>query len=205
MSNPKDTKKEILDLAENLLLDRGYNGFSYKDISVALGIKTASIHYHYPRKTDLGVEIVERAVKRFDKWAQSIESGNPDYSIRLEAFCLTFTTFTSKDQVCLGGALQTDYKTLPEDLQKKSCEFVSCVFLWLDQLLKDGREAGAFRFPGEAGDQAVLILAALQGSVQMDRVSAKTSYPSAMRQILLSVSPGRQAKQSTVNRSNRDC
>ena len=30
-----DTKKQILDIAEDLLLDRGYNGFSYKDISAA--------------------------------------------------------------------------------------------------------------------------------------------------------------------------
>lgn len=194
MADPKDTKKQILDLAENLLLDRGYNGFSYKDLSEALGIKTASIHYHYPRKTDLGVEIVDRAIKRFGKWAQSLEDRRLDYPGRLEAFCRSFTLFASKDQVCLGGALQTDYKTLPEEMQKKSCEFVSCPLNWLNQLLKNGREAGAFRFPGEARDQAVMIIAALQGSVQMDRVSAKTSYPAAMRQIILSVCPDRKAK-----------
>jgi len=56
-----DTKNKIMDLAENLLLSRGYNGFSYKDISLALGIKNATVHYHYPAKKDLGVAVIRRA------------------------------------------------------------------------------------------------------------------------------------------------
>lgn len=171
------------------MLVRGYNGFSYKDISAALGIKTASIHYHYPRKTDLGVEIVQRAIKRFNKWAQSLDSRNLGCSRKLDEFCLIFKGFASRRQVCLGGALQTDFKTLPEEMQQKSCELASCLLQWLERILKEGRDTGAFRFSGEARDQAVLIMSSLQGSVQMDRVTAGSSYPSAVRQITLSVSP----------------
>jgi AcrR family transcriptional regulator len=189
MMDTRDTRKQILDLAEDLLLDRGYNGFSYKDISVALGIKTASIHYHYPRKTDLGVEIVQRAIKRFNKWAQLLDNRNLGCSRKLDEFCLLFKGFTSRQQVCLGGALQTDFKTLPEEIQQKSCELTSSFLRWLEQLLKEGRDTGAFLFRGEARDQAVLIMSSLQGSVQMDRVTAKSSYRSAVRQITLSISP----------------
>ena len=54
------TKRRILDLAENLLQRLGYNGFSYQHLSKELGIKNAAIHYHFPTKEELGVEIIER-------------------------------------------------------------------------------------------------------------------------------------------------
>jgi len=189
MTDIRDTKKQILDLAESLLLDRGYNGFSYKDIAAALGIKTASIHYHYPRKTDLGVSIIERAIRRFEKWGLSLEHRNLDSSRKIDEFCSLFKRFASRQQVCLGGALQTDFKTLPGEMQQKSCEFASVLLQWLEGLLRDGRKTGAFRFPGEARDQAVLIISSLQGSIQMDRVTSRSSFRSAVRQITLSVSP----------------
>jgi TetR/AcrR family transcriptional repressor of nem operon len=47
----QDTKKRILDMAEDLLLTRGFNAFSYQHISSELGMKNAAIHYHYPKKT----------------------------------------------------------------------------------------------------------------------------------------------------------
>jgi len=50
--------EEILDLAETLIQTRGYSAFSYQDIADSLGIRKASIHYHFPSKTDLGIAVV---------------------------------------------------------------------------------------------------------------------------------------------------
>ena len=55
----RDTRMEIIDLAERLVRVRGYNGFSYRDLAEQIGIKTASIHYHFPTKADLGEAMVE--------------------------------------------------------------------------------------------------------------------------------------------------
>jgi len=115
-----DTKKLILDIAEDLLLDRGYNGFSYKNIAASLNIKNASIHYHFPAKTDLGVAIIQRATKRFERWAGYIDGKDLPYSKKLDEFFLLFKRFVEqKQQICLGGALETDFKTLPRKCRKK--------------------------------------------------------------------------------------
>ncbi|WP_269850868.1 TetR/AcrR family transcriptional regulator [Methanosarcina horonobensis] len=45
-----ETNQQILYYARNFLQCRGYNGFSYKDISQKLGIKNAAIHNYYPKK-----------------------------------------------------------------------------------------------------------------------------------------------------------
>ena len=69
MPRRTDTRSRILDVAEDLLQDRGFNGFSYKDVAGALGIRNAAVHYHFPAKADLGVELVERARTDVDRAA----------------------------------------------------------------------------------------------------------------------------------------
>lgn len=178
-----DTKKQILDIAEDLLLDRGYNGFSYKDISGALNIKNASIHYHFPKKTDLGVTIIQRAIHRFQKWAFYIDGKDLPYTKKLDEFCLLFKKFVEEKQVCLGGALLTDFKTLPEEMQKEAHLFLSNTFQWLENFLAMGRKKGAFNFPGVAKDQALLIIASLQGVIQIVRVTSPASFDATVKQI----------------------
>jgi len=54
------TRTKIIDAGEKLLLKNGFNGFSYADIALALGIKKSSIHYHFPSKADLGLAVIQR-------------------------------------------------------------------------------------------------------------------------------------------------
>jgi len=183
MDEKMDTKKQIMDIAEDLLLDRGYNGFSYKDISRVLNIRNASIHYHFPQKTDLGVAIIQRATHRFLKWATHIDSKDLACSTKLDEFCLIFKKFVQEKQVCLGGALQTDYKTLPEEMQKEAQLFLSKTFQWLENFLAAGKKKGEFDFPGSAADQALLTIASLQGAIQIVRVTSPASFDATVKQI----------------------
>ena len=45
------TREKILELGENLIRTKGYNAFSYQDISSKLGIKNAAVHYYFPTKS----------------------------------------------------------------------------------------------------------------------------------------------------------
>jgi TetR/AcrR family transcriptional repressor of nem operon len=179
-----DTKKLILDIAEDLLLDRGYNGFSYKYIATSLNIKNASIHYHFPAKTDLGVAIIQRATKRFERWAGYIDGKDLPYSKKLDEFFLLFKRFVKQNQqICLGGALETDFKTLPEEMQEETRLFISGTLSWLENFLAQGRKKGDFNFPGTAKDQALLMIACVQGVLQIVRVTTPSSFDEAVKQI----------------------
>lgn len=55
----KNTVREaLLEHAQTLIMTRGYNGFSYRDLSELVGVKTSSIHYYFPAKEDLALEAV---------------------------------------------------------------------------------------------------------------------------------------------------
>ena len=62
-----ERKTEILDVAEELLLSRGYCAFSYQDIADRLGIRKASLHHHFATKEDLGVALCETERLAVDK------------------------------------------------------------------------------------------------------------------------------------------
>jgi TetR/AcrR family transcriptional repressor of nem operon len=184
MKVSKDTKTEILDYAEGLLLDRGFNGFSYAHISSALKIKNAAVHYYFPNKADLGVAIIRRAGERFARWSRDERMAANSPSEKLEAFFRSYSRFLEAgQQVCLGGALETDYKTLPAVMQMETKKFVSDIFSWMEEVLEAGREKKIFSFPGETKDQAVLVLSSLQGALQMTRAAGPSCLHLAMAQI----------------------
>ena len=54
-------KKEqaILKITEEMVRRGGYNGFSFREIAKQVGIKSSSVHYHFPTKEDLGVAVAK--------------------------------------------------------------------------------------------------------------------------------------------------
>ncbi|MEO1449032.1 MAG: TetR/AcrR family transcriptional regulator, partial [Bacteroidota bacterium] len=99
----RDTKTDILNLAEQLIRTHGYNGFSYKDISSALHIKNAAVHYHYPAKSDLGVAVLRRMRTEF----AHLKSTSQPLSARekLTHFISIYTRSRNKGLVCIMGSL----------------------------------------------------------------------------------------------------
>ena len=52
-------RKKIKNLATRLLIQRGYQGFSFGDIAERLGTTRANIHYHFGNKSRLVEEVIE--------------------------------------------------------------------------------------------------------------------------------------------------
>ncbi len=42
--------ERLMDLAEAHIRDRGYGGFSFRDLAAEVGIKSASVHHHFRRR-----------------------------------------------------------------------------------------------------------------------------------------------------------
>lgn len=55
-----DTKAKLMEAAEQQVRRKGVDGFSYSDLSAVVGIRKASIHYHFPAKSDLLTALMAR-------------------------------------------------------------------------------------------------------------------------------------------------
>lgn len=168
-----ETAEQILDVAERLIQTRGYSAFSYQDIADRLGIRKASIHYHFPSKTDLGMAVVDRYVARFGAALASIAADESQSSIAmLDYYVEPYLGFAeTPDQVCLCGALAGEILALPAEFRSRVAGFFRTHEAWLAGILKRGAERGEFRLAAPASKEARLIFAALQGALLVKRTT----------------------------------
>jgi TetR/AcrR family transcriptional repressor of nem operon len=61
------TRTATLDIAERLVQDKGFNGFSYADVAAELGVTTAALHYQFRGKVELGEALIARYAERFSE------------------------------------------------------------------------------------------------------------------------------------------
>ena len=181
----RDTREEILNTAEDLLQRRGYNAFSYQHIAIQLGIRNAAIHYHFPSKENLGVALVQRYRLRFSEWTEQ-NAQKPDAWERLYAYFQTYVDFVERGcKICPGGVLGAEFQAIPEEMQHEARLLMREIFAWIVTTLDLGREQGSIGFAGDAEHKAVVIGAALQGSLQIARMAGPERFHQIMQQLSL--------------------
>src|SRR3954464_1394603 len=108
-----DTRTVILDAAQELLQTRGFNAFSIKDLAERVEIRTSSVHYHFPTKTDLCRALISRHRKRVAAVLAGIDEQVTDPRKKLERFAAVFrSTIESGNRMCPFGMLAADSETL---------------------------------------------------------------------------------------------
>src|SRR5690242_7307761 len=54
-----------MDLAEAHIRSAGYGGFSFRNLAAEIGIKSASVHHHFPTKAIMAAAVARRYADRF--------------------------------------------------------------------------------------------------------------------------------------------
>jgi TetR/AcrR family transcriptional repressor of nem operon len=171
MNQISNTREQIIDTALKLLLRRGINGFSYRDISEPLGVKNAAIHYHFPNKMDLVKALVDDSHQLLKRSTAEFMAYGGAALPQLEGlFHYTRTQMELGRPVCMVGALSIDYEELSAEGKQALDRFMKDTVKWLSKVLEAGREQGEFEFRGKAQSKAVSILAMIQGARQLARI-----------------------------------
>lgn len=184
------TREKIVELGEELILTKGYNGFSYQDISIVLGIKNAAIHYYFPSKENLGTSILRTNIQRFDEMVENMENRSFDEWNQLESFMKIYLKSNRENKVCLIGSLGTDINTLSQPIQVELTKMVDRIIIWMEKILGSGKEKGLFQFSLPERDQALRILGLLVAGLQLSRILNKTDFKIIYQSILDEIKPG---------------
>jgi len=171
-----NTVDRILDEAEKLVQVRGFNAFSYADISKAVGIQKASLHHHFATKTDLGVALVARYRRVFGGALETIESKEVDAVEQLERYVELYRSVLRKRRMCMCGMLAADVATLPDPIRASVAEFFSENVAWLTRVLSEGKKRGQLRYDGTAGAMASFIVSSLEGAMLVSRGSGELAH-----------------------------
>lgn len=151
-----DTRETIMTVAKAMVQARGYNALSFREIAKEIGIKSASIHYYFPTKGDLGAALAKRytddAVGYFDQLlAQPL-----DLETRFQRYIAVFRAALLNDnRMCLYGIMAAEYGDLPPEVRAAVDGFSAANVRWLVQVL-------ASRNADEGS--ALAIFAAIEGA-----------------------------------------
>lgn len=170
-----NTAKRILDVAQDMVRNRGYSAFSYADISKQVGIRKASIHYHFPSKDELVKELVKRyrqgMMKACDRIAQSPIS--PDQQII--QFANLYRNGLEDGQICLCAMLAADFAVLPESVHTEIQVFFRDTEAWLTTLLQQGCDTNVWECQPSVEQEAKGLIAMLQGAQLLARSSENST------------------------------
>ena len=171
MRQATNTRDQIIDKAFQLMLQRGLNGFSYRDISEPLGVKNAAIHYHFPNKMDLIKALIDENHQLLRRsTAEFMAYGGPARTQLEGLFAFTLNQCNCGRPICMVGALTIDYDELTDEIKDANNSFMHDSVEWLSKVMETGREQEEFHFGGDPMSKAVSILAMIQGARQMARI-----------------------------------
>jgi len=156
----RDTCSHLIDAATDQVRRRGYHAVSFRDLAGALAIKSASVHYHFPQKEDLGQAIVSDYAEAFFAALEARVSGVTTSIGRLRALRELYREALGRsDTHCLCGMLGAEARGLPEPLRRSVNAFFEANVDWVREALPPGtrdRRARARQF-----------IATLQGAMML--------------------------------------
>ena len=172
MTGHPATRERILDVAQHLVQQRGFSSVAYRDISTALGIRNASVHHHFPSKTDLGTALVQRYRAQIERLLTHLSATEPSPLGRLREYLTAYQGVIHEDgRICLCTQLIAEDCVLPATIQQELGAFFTFSEAWLTATLDEGRQQGDLQFAGSAADTALTFLATIEGAMLMARAT----------------------------------
>lgn len=170
---PADTEEKILDLAETLIRQNGYNGFSFRDIASGVGVKSSSVHYYFPTKADLGARVARRYTERFLDLLGDPEDPVRPAEVLVSKLHQEFARSLGQDgQMCLCGILAAESAGLPDAVVSEAKAFFDRTGAWLAKGLRHS-EWGSGAPDDDLSKQSLAILAQLEGAMLIAKVQGR--------------------------------
>lgn len=147
MSEMRDA---ILDAAEERIRGAGYSGFSFREIAADVGVKSSSVHYHFPTKEKLAAAVARRYTNRFLVGVDEKVQAGRDI---VQAWRQVFRDALARDgRMCLCGAMGATSHDLADEVRNEVKRFFN---LGIQRLVEGGLRK----------DAAIQVLATLEGAM----------------------------------------
>jgi TetR/AcrR family transcriptional regulator, transcriptional repressor for nem operon len=152
-----ETAERLMDLAEVHIRNAGYAGFSFRDLAAEIGIKSASVHHHFPTKATMAAAVARRYADRF--FAAVARRSNETVEDAIAAYRSAFKAVLDRDGLmCLFGVLGAEAGGLPLEVAEESQSFFRRCIEDLSQRI-GGPDAEARAFHVMAALEGAMILA----------------------------------------------
>jgi AcrR family transcriptional regulator len=155
-SPAKSRKAEILDVATMLFAKRGYDGTSMNDVAERVGMRKASLFYHFATKDTLYEAVLDRLLDRLGSALRAVYAGEGTFAERVEAVAETVTALLSQYPDASRLLLRESMDMGPI-VRDKLLAHILAVLDAAAVFIRSGQDAGEF----VAGDAKQLVLSCI--------------------------------------------
>jgi TetR/AcrR family transcriptional repressor of nem operon len=163
-----DAKTAIIDAAERRMQLGGFGGFSFREIAADVGIKSSSVHYHFPTKEDLAAAVVRRWAEETSKHIDEELKKDPD-PVRVWTKAFRGTAI-SEGHICPCTVLGAASQDLPPEVAAEVKRFFK---MCLDKLVTAGLSSSSATEFLSTITGALVIANALGDTAAYDRATAE--------------------------------
>jgi len=149
-------------VARKMVQTRGYNGLSFRELAKEVGIKSASIHYHFPTKGDLGAALAKRYTEDGQTYLNNLRQDSNDLNLWITGYTDVFRmALVNDNRMCLCGIMAAEYDDLPPEVRTEVDGFTDLNVRWLTEVLEACRPKLNLE---TRGNRALAIYAAVEGA-----------------------------------------
>ena len=162
----RDVKTAILDAAERRMQIGGFGGFSFREIAADVGIKSSSVHYHFPTKENLAAAVIRRWAEETSEFIDKELEKDPD---PVRAWTNAFRgTALSEGRMCPCTALGAASQDLPAEVAREVKGFFK---MCSDKLVAEGLSPSNAAEVLSTITGALVVANALRDTAEYDRAT----------------------------------
>ncbi len=186
-----ETRAHLLTAAERAVRARGFDAVSYADLAEEVGIRKASIHYHFPKKADLAEALIADYVARLAQERRKLAAHATGGAAIAGLIALYREALDDGRQLCLCVALAAGRDSLDDRVRGHLARFHEDSVAWLRDAFRRAREDGSIRRVSGPADEARAALALLEGAQIMARAAQDvTIYDAATKALRKRIGEG---------------
>ena len=167
MNSLNNTADQILDCAQNLIIEMGYNGFSYADVAQRVAISKPSIHHHFPTKAQLALKVVQRYRNNIALMMEEGARHVTDPVEQLSGYVGYWSACIQDGTVsfCVCAMLASEQRTLPPEVAAEVAGHFNFLAAWLADVLTRGQASGQFVLQQDPQLEAQCFMALVHGGM----------------------------------------
>lgn len=178
-----DNRSRLIEIAEAAVQRTGLKSLSFRTLADEVGIKSSSVHYHFPEKSDLARTLIEQYRDKLFVKLDAIAATDESLRSQLLAFIDVFGGMTSDNRVCLLCMMASEFASLNPDNQALLANVFSNLEQWLATLFDRKRSELTTELSSQ--QLAALVISGLEGALLIDRVMHSSARLDAQKQSLL--------------------
>ena len=164
---PAGNRERLERAALEAVARRGLAGLSFRTLADEIGVKSSSVHYHFPAKADLVGALIERYAGSFAGRLDEIAASSGPLHARIEAFVDLFDETGAAGRMCLCGMLAAETERLDESSRRRLGTWFEDTERWLETQFETSPHALATPLAPRALARA--LMSGLEGALLLDR------------------------------------